>query len=44
MKETVNEALRLVTRIERSRNWVDLVSSEDFDDLRNSDVMGGAWR
>lgn len=27
MKETVNDALRLVTRIEHSRNWVDLVSS-----------------
>jgi Arc/MetJ family transcription regulator len=44
MKETVNEALRLVTRIERSRNWVDLVSSEAFEDLRDRDVMGGAWR
>jgi hypothetical protein len=44
MKETVNEALRLVTRLGRSRNWVNLVSSKDFVDLRDEGVMGGAWR
>jgi hypothetical protein len=44
MKETVNEALRLVTRLGRSRNWVNLVSSKDFVDLRDEGLMGGAWR
>lgn len=44
MKDTVNEALRLVARIEGSKRWIDLVASEDFADLRDAGVMGGAWR
>jgi Arc/MetJ family transcription regulator len=44
MKDTVNEALRRVARIEGSKAWIDLMSSEDFVDLRDADVMGGAWR
>lgn len=44
MKDTVNEALRRVARIEGSKAWIDLMSSEDFVDLRDAGVMGGAWR
>lgn len=44
MKDTVNEALRRVSRIEGSTAWIDLMASEDFVDLRDSGVMGGAWR
>jgi len=44
MKDTVNEALRRVARIEGSKAWIDLMSSEDFVDLRDVGVMGGAWR
>jgi Arc/MetJ family transcription regulator len=44
MKDTVNEALRRVARIESSKAWIDLMSSEDFVDLRDAGVMGGAWR
>lgn len=44
MKDTVNEALRRVARIEGSKAWVDLMASEDLVDLRDARVMGGAWR
>lgn len=44
MKDTVNEALRRVVRIEGSKAWVDLMASEDLIDLRDARVMGGAWR
>lgn len=44
MKDTVNEALRRVVRIEGSKAWVDLMASEDLVDLRDARVMGGAWR
>ena len=42
IEETVNEALRRVTRIAASRAWVDLVASEHFVDLRDADVMRGS--
>jgi Arc/MetJ family transcription regulator len=44
MKDTVNEALRRVARIEGSKAWVDLMASEDLADLRDVRVKGGAWR
>jgi hypothetical protein len=33
-----------VARSESSKAWIDLMSSEDFVDLRDAGVMGGAWR
>ncbi len=44
MKETVNQALELVARVRASRDHLETLSSPAGSDLRQPDVMSGAWR
>lgn len=44
MKNTVNEALQLVLRVQSGREHIRALSSGDISDIANPEVMSGAWR
>jgi Arc/MetJ family transcription regulator len=44
VKDTVEEALREVARVEARRQEVETLTSMEGLDLADPDIMGGAWR